>query len=483
MPFLQAAKARLYASIQQYAPALATGGHRFARSPMGVWSHYRLGMYQAVAGLPVYSHHANAQFARAASLTAQGEAEKAEAVARSLLESGLLGRREPAFIQAIAAFSPPLAESLCDSARLPEGSFLPAALALRLGQVDVAETRLSAYLNAVTQPDPEAVLVESNLKAQSTKQQGAYLNRFLASHGLGEVQPVDAAAPMGVMNLATASVEQAGPLSEGPLVSVLMTTYCSGARAVRAIESLLAQHHRQLEIIVVDDASSDNTFEMLQACAEHDSRVRCYQLPKNVGTYVAKTYGLQRANGEFITCHDSDDWSHPEKISRQLAPMLASRKVIATTSRWVRLSDDGQFFVRQAAPFTRLNPSSPLFRREVIEQMGGWDLVRTGADSEFLARLKLYFGKRAVKGLTLPLAFGAHRDDSLMTAKETGHQENAVSPQRLAYWESWSRWHIHQLRNRQPLRVAPTGVERAFAAPESIQVHQEDIQALLVDNG
>ncbi|MCF2914181.1 glycosyltransferase family 2 protein [Halomonas sp. Cn5-12] len=482
MQLLKAAEARLCQWLGQHALALAKGGPRFEHSAAGVWSLYRLGMYRSVAALPEYPE-TNAQFARAACLTALGEAQQAEQVARSLLNSGRLRQRGAEFIQAIAAFSPSLAESLCRDTELPPSSFLPVALAMRLGDRSLAQARLETYLSQVASPTPEACLVASNLYAASALEQCEHLNRFLAQHGLSAVRPRDEQIPLGVMNLtAVVDSEEDDALHEGhhePLVSVLMTTYCSGERAVRAIDSLLAQRHRHLEIIVVDDASPDNTFEHLLTCAARDARVKCYQLPKNAGTYVAKTYGLQRANGQFVTCHDSDDWSHPEKISRQLAPMLKHSRIMATTSQWVRLSDEGVHFVRQAVPFTRLNPSSPLFRREVIERMGSWDLVRTGADSEFLARMKLFFGKHAVRRLVEPLAFGAHRDDSLMTAKDTGHLANAVSPARLEYWESWSRWHIQRLRYSQPLCLAPVSEGRSFAAPEAIQVPTSDIRTLL----
>lgn len=484
MQVLKAGKARLRQWAGQHALALASGGSSFAQSAAGVWSYYRLGMYQTVVNQPAFPADVNAQFARAASLTALGESQQAEALALSLLKSGQLGARVPAFIQAIAAFSPPLAERLCREVVLPTSSFLPVGLAMRLGDQPLAKQRLHTYQQVAKKLNPETLLIESNLSATTALQQCDYINRFLASHTLAPVKPVDEHVPLGVMNLSTVNdpaLAKDEAEKQGPLVSVLMTTYCSGKRAVRAIASLLAQRHRHLEIIVVDDASPDNTFEQLVECAKKDARVRCYQLPKNAGTYVAKTFGYQLAHGEFITCHDSDDWSHPEKISRQLAPMLKHPAIMATTSQWVRLSDAGMFFVRQAAPFTRLNPSSPLFRRAVIERMGSWDLVRTGADSEFLARMKLYFGKSAVKRLIEPLAFGAHRDDSLMTAKDTGHQENAVSPARLAYWESWSEWHLQQLRNGEPLCLAPMSGQRAFPAPDAIVVPEADIQTLLGD--
>jgi glycosyltransferase involved in cell wall biosynthesis len=226
-----------------------------------------------------------------------------------------------------------------------------------------------------------------------------------------------------------------------------MTAHNTQDRIGPAIESLLAQSWRNLEVVVADDASTDGTADVVQALAERDTRVRYLRMPHNAGTYAAKTAAFGQSTGAFVTCHDSDDWSHPLRLEWQIRPLLAHPKRVATTSRWVRLTDEGQFHARSVYPLTRLNPASPLFRRQAVEQHAGlWDTVRTGADSEFLARLKLVFGRQSVQALAVPLAFGAHRPGSLMTATDTGHGVHGLSPSRLSYWEAWTRWHIATLR-------------------------------------
>ena len=132
----------------------------------------------------------------------------------------------------------------------------------------------------------------------------------------------------------------------------------------------------------------------------------------------------------------------------------------------------------------RVNQSSPLFRREqVLAQAGAWDCVRTGADSEFLARLRLVFGRHAIKRVEQPLALGAHRADSLMTASSTGYSDTGISPQRLAYWEAWSRWHIEVLRRkalpRLPLDMVRLAAERPFEAPAEIVLSDADVRGCL----
>jgi glycosyltransferase involved in cell wall biosynthesis len=184
---------------------------------------------------------------------------------------------------------------------------------------------------------------------------------------------------------------------------------------------------------------------------------------------VAKTLGLELASGPFVTCHDCDDWSHPCKIAAQVAPLLRHRGLVATASRWVRLDDGGRAYARSTYPLLRLNPSSILFRKaEVLEKAGLWDISRTGADSEFLARLKAVFGRRRVRMVAAPLAFGAHRSDSLMTARSTGMDTGAMHPDRLAYWQAWSGWHIAALGRGEALRMPALEAVRPFLVPEAL---------------
>jgi glycosyltransferase involved in cell wall biosynthesis len=245
--------------------------------------------------------------------------------------------------------------------------------------------------------------------------------------------------------------------------------------------SILDQSYRDLELVVVDDASRDDTVAVARSYAARDDRVRLLRLPVNVGTYVAKGLGLLRARGAFVTCHDSDDWAHPERLARQVAALRADPRVVFCTSHWVRMDDAGTYFSQRLYPLARLNPASPLFRREaVLAAAGGWDSVRTGADSEFLARLKLVFPRRAMARLDLPLTIGAHRPGSLMTAPATGQGPNGMSPVRLAYWEAWTAWHIAALRaGTAPALAGGPDRQRPFPAPAAIEVSRADIARCL----
>lgn len=447
------------------------------RASNELYACYRLGLYETVANSERSDDHWRGGFAAAVSLAACGRDREAAELARRLIVQHRLGRHQASLADALAPFAPELALELIQGVAAPPG--LRAALLLRLGKRTEAAAQLRDALNAgKARRRPELNLLLSNAEAGSPLAQLERMNAFLAAYGLSPVALRDSSRAPGQMNLRSA---EAPPPVRGPRVSVLMTAFRSAGRIEFAIGSLLEQSYRDIEVIVVDDASDDDTEAVVRAIAARDSRVIYLRLPCNVGTYVAKSIGLQHSSGEFVTCHDSDDWSHPLRIERQVRPLLENKRLVFTTSQWVRIQDDGLYYARPVNPLMRLNPASPLFRKApVLEHAGGWDAVRTGADSEFVARLSLVFGRRALRRVVQPLAFGAHRPDSLMTASDTGYSSSGMSPTRLAYWEGWSHWHIQELRaGRRPHLPADLLAERRFAAPGAIVVPRSGIEMCL----
>lgn len=101
------------------------------------------------------------------------------------------------------------------------------------------------------------------------------------------------------------------------LVSVIIPTYNRAADCRRAVESVLAQSHREVEVIVVDDGSEDATHEAIEGL---DSRV-VYLRQENAGVIAARNRGLAAAQGEFIAFLDSDDFFLPWKLEAQLAAL------------------------------------------------------------------------------------------------------------------------------------------------------------------
>lgn len=235
-------------------------------------------------------------------------------------------------------------------------------------------------------------------------------------------------------------------------VSILVTVYNSSAMLKTSISSLLNQTWQDIEVIVVNDASTDDSLEVIKQIASQDNRVKIVDLPVNIGTFSAKNIGAKYATGDFLTCHDSDDWAHPQKIESQITPLLFDSELIATTSQWVRVDDLGRYHVRQVHPYIQQNPASVLFHREkIMQETGLWHNVRTGADSEFLERLKLMYGRKRVNLIKGVLTLGSYRVDSLTTSKIYGAYTKQSALKRMDYWESWRLWHLEQMYSKEKI--------------------------------
>ena len=106
-------------------------------------------------------------------------------------------------------------------------------------------------------------------------------------------------------------------------VSIIIPAYNSAAYLAEALQSLRAQSERDLDIIVVDHESTDDTLHIAQAQAAQDARIRVFT-KSNAGTPAdARNHGMRMARGEFITFLDADDLNHPEKIACQLQALQA----------------------------------------------------------------------------------------------------------------------------------------------------------------
>ena len=248
-----------------------------------------------------------------------------------------------------------------------------------------------------------------------------------------------------------------------PLVTVVMSVYAPDSSFETSVRSILAQTHTNLELFVVDDCSPPEFTAMIDAAGEWDPRVRVLRMPHNGGTYQVRNFALARAQGEYVTFQDSDDWSHPERLARQVAVLNERPEIVASLSSWVRMTPDlGLNRVGYAA--TRVNASSMMFRREaVLERLGGFDTVRKDADSEFRERLESVYGEDAIVALPDVLAVAQLTADSL-SRDDFSYGWRAST--RDFYGYSYDFWHDQiEAGTASPLLV-PTG-PRIFPAPAS----------------
>lgn len=129
-----------------------------------------------------------------------------------------------------------------------------------------------------------------------------------------------------------------------PLVSVVMPVFNAQDYLCRSIDSVLAQSHAHLELVIVDDCSADRSWQLIAGYAA-DRRVKAIRQARNGGVAAARNAGLAAASGSYVAFLDSDDRWHPRKLEWQLAQMLQTGARVSYGA-YDRVTAQGQLLSR-----------------------------------------------------------------------------------------------------------------------------------------
>lgn len=171
-----------------------------------------------------------------------------------------------------------------------------------------------------------------------------------------------------------------------PRVTVLMPVFNREAYVSEAIESVLAQSVADFEFVIVDDASTDGTAEILAQWAVRDTRIRLLTAPRNLGIAEAPNLGLRAARAAFVARLDSDDVMSPGRLASQLAVLESQSDVVLVSSAYEVMDQSGRtlgvwsaqephevvrFFLR----FTNIvgGGGHVTFRRAAVLALDGYD--------------------------------------------------------------------------------------------------------------
>lgn len=124
-------------------------------------------------------------------------------------------------------------------------------------------------------------------------------------------------------------------------VSVLMGVYNEGARIRAAVESILHQTWQDWDLLIIDDGSTDGTFDIVQALSEADPRIRLRSNRQNLGLESCLNLALGQASGDLIARMDGDDVSLPDRFSRQVAFLSDHREVDVLGGGAIEVDDQG----------------------------------------------------------------------------------------------------------------------------------------------
>jgi hypothetical protein len=138
----------------------------------------------------------------------------------------------------------------------------------------------------------------------------------------------------------TGSQDDSGDVQ--PLISVVMPVRNGERFVAEAIDSILEQSHRHLELIVVDDGSTDGTAEILARYASRDDRFVVCRHPSSLGISASRNHGFRVARGAFLAVMDADDISVPHRLERQLQFLRSNPDIGVVGASVQQIDEDGR---------------------------------------------------------------------------------------------------------------------------------------------
>lgn len=288
--------------------------------------------------------------------------------------------------------------------------------------------------------------IEELNRASKCSDRKKILNSIFALFEMSPVNGLDQESEVFIGQLDGLNVDGTDRGDQDELLSIVVSGFNVERYISLALRSILAQTYRNLELIYVDDASTDRTAELARAIANEDSRVSVIALDKNIGNYAAKNVGLRAASGAYVALHDADDWSHPEKYAASIRQLKKNERLVLVSSCYYRILDEGEIARQKGQPWLRWSPNSIVFIREkVLKRCGYLAEDEFGCDSEFVARLICTFGERSHRKLYRPYTLAALRKNSLTTSSATGMDDSGYSRRRVDFEDFWREWHLYSL--------------------------------------
>lgn len=185
-----------------------------------------------------------------------------------------------------------------------------------------------------------------------------------------------------------------------PKVTVVLPAYNATQYIRETIDSVLKQSYQNFELLVIDDGSTDDTAEVVQAYVQQDSRVQLISQP-NQGVSAARNHGTRRASGELIAFLDADDLWVPHKLEAHVRHFSSDAKLGMSFARIEyidsnskRTGQQSHLRLKNILPqhFYQDNlactPSNVVVRREVLQEIGGFDSDLSGlADIDLFLRV------------------------------------------------------------------------------------------------
>lgn len=309
-----------------------------------------------------------------------------------------------------------------------------------------------------------------------------YTNRYLSSFNIEPITLNDKA------DCLYSRIECKTPriINNGPKISVIMPAFNAEKHIEFAARSILNQTWRNIELIIINDCSDDNTLLIAKKLEQEDSRVIILDNKHNVGPYVSKNYALKIVSGDYVTGHDSDDWAHPERLERHINFMLAN-KINVSISSMVRITEDGVY-----SRISNIGKNckdgvvsgafiSCMFEKKFLQEIFGfWDEVKFAGDSELIRRVENYIKMPITRHFSIGMIC-LDSPHGLTNDPLHGYSPSkGLSKSRKEYLKNFSEWHNKIDKNTCFLEF-PQFTDH-IAKPASISVNNQAIKSNLLEH-
>ena len=204
-----------------------------------------------------------------------------------------------------------------------------------------------------------------------------------------------------------------------PLVSVIVPVYNSTAYLKRCVDAILSQTYSNLEIILIDDGSTDDSLALCNEFSKSDSRVKAFH-KENGGSSSARNVGIKEASGEYICFCDSDDYYEPDIIENLMKVFVEKEDAVVAQCMAVCRYEDGTL---ESGPLKDsgeiVRETSEEYLRELLLHLGDSSFCTKMIKADFMKRFKFNEG-RLNEDFEL-LVYMAEEFDCIYTYEITGY--------------------------------------------------------------
>lgn len=212
-----------------------------------------------------------------------------------------------------------------------------------------------------------------------------------------------------------------------PIISIIMSVYNGEKYLSQSIESILRQTFKDFEFIIVDDASTDSSYRIIQEYAKSDERIIIIKNPSNLGLAQSLNIALSHARGNFIARMDADDIALENRLEAQLSYLKENPEIVLIGSSVyfvdsknnivsrTHVSSDPEILKKQLYYQNICAHPTWMFKREILKDLKGYRDLPVAQDYDFL--LRLCFLKSDISNIDSPLLYYRLSDKNITSGK------------------------------------------------------------------